>query len=604
MKKNKKIPVKITKNTEFLIDDVVEIQEIDDSEIEWVEELVDVYEAGGKEFYFDDIVNDFTVFCDYMFARMGFKEPTSVQKRIIDFIIIKGEKDKMIQGLRGIGKSLLSQLYVLWRLLRNNDEHILVRSASSKRSRNYTTFLLNTIKTTPILQHLAPTNKHRKSSELFDVNGSGVSDSPSVLSASISSTVTGLRASLCVLDDVEVTGNASSIIMRETLEDQINENYNLLTEENGESGEVLCLGTFQSTESIYIPMINNGSFDCFVVPAEYVPVDEWYEDKIAPFMIEAVKNNPEIIGTAVDTRFNMTVLNKRKLRVGKTNYALHYMLDPRLTDELKFPLKLKDLIVMNIDPIDNPIRITYSTEAKINRLKHRGFSSDYFVQPAWTSEERATFDFTILAVDPSGRGLDNTGYAVISLMGGKLFYRTFGGLVGGYDDDSLHTLVGLAQHYKVNAVVCESNFGDGAYTAMLTTKLLEADYKCSIEEVRATVQKELRIVNTLEPLMNQHRIIVDRDALEADFNKNTYYSLTYQLTHMMKKKDCLKGKHDDIIDVFELGASFLVEYMANGDKTAMERYADDRAEEISKMMEDDYFATTTPRKSTYSANEW
>ena len=116
-------------------DDLLEeIQEIPDSEIEWVEEIVDIYEVNGKEFYFDDLVEDFMVFYEYMFLRLGFGTPTEAQLKIAEYLFIDNPKDKMVLALRGIAKSLSTQLYVLWRLLRNNDEHILVRSASSKRS--------------------------------------------------------------------------------------------------------------------------------------------------------------------------------------------------------------------------------------------------------------------------------------------------------------------------------------------------------------------------------------------------------------------------------------------------------------------------------------
>lgn len=572
---------------EYNEDDV--ILEIDDSEIEWVEELVDVYIEDNTEFLFDDLVSDFNVFANYMFKRMGFDSPTFVQSKMINFLYepTTDSRDKMIQGMRGIGKSMLSQLYVLWRLLRNNDEHILVRSGSAKRARNYTTFLLNLIKTTPILQHLSPRGNQRKSSELFDVNGAKPSDSPSVLSAGIGANVTGLRASIEILDDVEVASNSGTPDTRETLKEQINENYNLLVQSNDITGEVIVLGTFQSSESVYVPMIQSGSFDVFIVPAQYPELNDWYKDKLAPFVIEAIEDNPDIIGKAIDTRFTMEVLEQRKLRIGKSGYELHYMLNPMLQDDLKYPLKLKDLIMYDIDPIDNPIRFVYSSEEKSKGLRHKGFASDYFVNPAWTSEERAEFDFTILAIDPSGRGSDETGYVVISFMGGKQFIRDFGGIKGGYDDEVFDTFLGIAMKYGVNVTVVESNFGDGAYTKMLESKFNASDYNCDIEEVRAVGQKEKRIIDTLEPLMNQHRIIVDKNAMERDYEKKNKYSLTYQLTHISEEKDCLQ--HDDIIDVWQLGCQFLIDYMARNEDFAIRRHSDDRAKEIEKLVNEGFF---------------
>ncbi len=583
------------------IDDIELIEEIPDSDVEWVEEVVDVYIEKGEEFYFDDLVNDFYIFCKYMFYRAGFKAPTTIQRMIIDFLAKESDKDKLVQGPRGCGKSYISQLKTLWDLNRNNHEVVLVRSASDKRSRNWTTFLINTIKTTPILQHLSPRGNQRKSTELFDVNGAKVSDSPSVSSYSIGATVTGLRSTKTILDDVEVLKNSSSPVGRETLTDQIAECFNLLSETNDEEGneivgEVLVLGTFQSSESVYVEMIRSGLYETLIIPAEYPPVTEWYEEFVHKDIMDISKSQPELIGRAIDERINDRSLARKKL-LGKSNYELHYMINPNLT----YPLKLKDLIVTDIDPIDNPIRVTYSSEEKIRELKHRGFINDYLVRPAWQSEERSPFDITILAVDPSGRGGDETGYVVYSLMGGKLYVRDFGGLVGGYDDGALDTLVGIGRKYGVNVVVVESNFGDGAYTQMLETKLLEDDYRCEVVEVRASQQKEARIIDTLEPLMNQHRIIVDRACLEKDMDAKSPYSLTYQLTHVTRERGCLK--HDDRLDVWELGAGYLVEYMAKGDTHSMERHKEEKERELFDLIENGFFPNKNKR-SKGSFKKW
>lgn len=566
-------------------DDIELIQEIPDSEVVWTEELVDVYTAKGEEFFLDDLIESFPIFCRYMFFMKGFREPTTIQRMIIEFIATPTEKDKLVQAPRSSGKSFISQLKTLWDLLRNNDETVLVRSASDKRSRNYTTFLLNTIKTTPLLQHLSPRGNQRKSTELFDVNGAGVSDSPTVSSYSIGATVTGLRSTKTVLDDIEVLKNSSTEDTRETLIAQRDECYNLLSEtydEDGNqvSGEVLVLGTFQTSMSIYVDMVRSGAYECLIIPAEYPPVTEWYREFVTPEIMEVSINNPDMIGKAIDERINDKVLAKKKL-LSRSNYELHYMLNPNLNDELKYPLKLRDLMVVDIDEQDNPIRVIYGSEHKIRDLKHKGFTSDNFVKPAYMSKERLPFEFTILAVDPSGRGSDETGWIVISLLAGKIWVRDFGGVLGGYEDESLQQLLEVAKRYNVNETVVESNFGDGAYTKMLETHF-KNEHKCAIMEVRASMQKERRIIETLEPLMNQHRILVDRASLEKDYLKKSVYSLTYQLTHITKEPKCLK--HDDIVDVWELACKYVVEYMANDGKRAEEKYKQEK-----QKIQDDIF---------------
>jgi hypothetical protein len=64
----------------------------------------------------------------------------------------------------------------------------------------------------------------------------------------------------------------------------------------------------------------------------------------------------------------------------------------------------------------------------------------------------------------------------------------------------------------------------------------------TVEEVRHNIQKERRIIDTLEPVMNQHRLVVDRKLILADFESTKEmptesgikYQLFYQLTRIMK----------------------------------------------------------------------
>ena len=477
---------------------------------------------------------------------------------------------------------------------------MLVRSASDKRARNYTTYLLNLIKTTPLLQHLTPRSNQRKSTELFDVYGAKPSDSPTVLSSSIGTTVTGLRATLAVLDDVEVIKNSSSPTTRETLTTQILENFNLLAETTNEcgdkiTGDVLVLGTFQSSDSVYVPMIRSGAYDTLIIPAEYPPLDDWYVEFVHPDILNVSRNNPEMIGRAIDERLDDDFLAKRRM-LSRSNYELHYMLNPNLTDQLKYPLKLKDLMVYDIDAVDNPIRFIYSSEEKVRGIKHRGFTSDYLTAPAWTSEERAEFQYTILAVDVSGKGTDETGYCVVSLMGGKIFIRDLGGITGGYDDESLDTLVAIGMKYKVNQVTVESNFGGGSITEMIRRRCMNANYNCLIEDKRNNLQKEMRIIDTLEPLLNQHRIIIDRACLEKDFDKQQAYSFTYQLTHITKTRNCLQ--HDDILDATELAVSSMTDYLARGEEMSIERHQEDKAKKIADMFRNGLFPHLVQSVST------
>ena len=124
--------------------------------------------------------------------------------------------------------------------------------------------------------------------------------------------------------------------------------------------------------------------------------------------------------------------------------------------------------------------------------------------------EYISYTGSVLAIDPSGRGKDETAYAVVKMLNGILYVIDFGGITGGYSSETLQALSVIARKYLVNQVLIESNFGDGMFMELLKPTLTKI-YPCTIEEVRHSIQKEKRIIDTLEPVMNQQCFLGDRE---------------------------------------------------------------------------------------------
>ena len=89
-----------------------------------------------------------------------------------------------------------------------------------------------------------------------------------------------------------------------------------------------------------------------------------------------------------------------------------------------------------------------------------------------------------------------------------------------------------------------------------------------IEETRANVRKEDRIIDSLEPVLNQHRLVVDRAVVEWDYNSNKdvapeqrlMYMLFYQMSRMCREKGAVK--HDDRLDCLSQGVQYYTEALA------------------------------------------
>ena len=89
-----------------------------------------------------------------------------------------------------------------------------------------------------------------------------------------------------------------------------------------------------------------------------------------------------------------------------------------------------------------------------------------------------------------------------------------------------------------------------------------------MDEVRANVRKEDRIIDALEPVLNQHRLVVDRGVIDWDYNSNKdaapeerlLYMLFYQMSRMCREKGAVK--HDDRLDCLAQGVKYYTDALA------------------------------------------
>lgn len=505
-------------------------------------------------------ITDFKVFLKMTWEHLRLPPPTRMQYYIADYLQ-EGHKRSQLEALRGIGKTWITGAFVAWRLLRDPNEKILIVSQSGAHSDNISIFIRKLIDTMPILEHLQPRADQRSSVIAFDVNGAEVSVQPSVKSLGITSQLQGNRASLLISDDVEGVQNSATEKRRQDLLNQVAEYEAIL--QTSDKAQILVLGTPQSSESIYNRMRDKG-YVTRIYPARYPDNIDVYNGCLADYLIEDMSKDPSLVNKSTDSRFSDEDLMQRELSYGRSGFKLQFMLDTTLSDAEKYPLKSRDLIVTDLTPETAPTRLVWGSQSSnsISELPNVGFTGDTLQRPS-VQEDYGSYEGSILAVDPSGRGKDEMGWCIVNHLLGKVFVPDFGGIHGGYTEANLVFLAEKAREYKVNKVVVESNFGDGMFNSLLAP-VMNAIYPVSIEEIRNNIQKEKRIIDTLEPLMNQHRLVMDYSALKRDIEyglsepKNIYYSLMYQMTHLTQERGSLV--HDDRLDVLALGVQYWNDY--------------------------------------------
>ena len=326
----------------------------------------------------------------------------------------------MVQAFRGVGKSWITSAFVLWNLLLDPNKKILVVSASKSRSDDFSTFCHRLVKEMPVLKHLEPTDAQRTSKLSWDVGPTKAAHAPSCKSVGITGQLTGSRADLIVADDVEVPGNSSTVGARATLSEAIKEFEAII---KPETGEIVFLGTPQSQESIYSDLPSRG-YDVRIYPARIPEDGNIYEGALAPF----ISSLPESIGSATDPdRFSDEELFDREASYGRTGFQLQFQLDVRLSDLDRYPLRLSDLIVMDIDPNLGPEKIMWSSSESWTDLPNLGFSRDKFYKPLKLIGDMIPYGGSVMAIDPSGRGKAETAWAVVKYVNGFLYLIEWGG---------------------------------------------------------------------------------------------------------------------------------------------------------------------------------
>jgi hypothetical protein len=544
-----------------------------------------------------DPLLDFRNFLYLVWKHLRLKPPTRRQNSIAHWLQ-HGPRRRGVKAFRGVGKSWITAALVVWFLYRNPQENILVLSASKTRADNFTTFCLQLIHEIPQLQHLRPRPEQRCSKLEFDVSPAEADQNASVRSAGITGQITGFRATLIIADDIEVPNNSATQAMREKLSELVKEFDAILTP----NGQVIYLGTPQTEDSIYSQLTERG-YTFRVWPAEYPDEQQLgaYGTELAPDIREDLANNPSLVGRSTEpTRFTDDDLSERRLSYGRGGYALQFMLDTRVSDENRYPLRLADLIVTPCDVAQAPEKLIWSgtPEYIINDLPVVGMGRDrlYRPVPLTPSPEYRPYQGIVLAVDPGGRGRDETGYAVVAFLHSHVFLLDAGGL-DGYGPESLQALANIARKYRVHRVIAEANFGDGMFSQLMRP-VLSATYPCTVEEVKHSVQKEKRIIDTLEPVMSSHRLVVDRQLILKDHTQNTAkdidsssdknarfrYQLFYQMTRLTRDRGSLM--QDDRLDAVSIGVAHFTALMsADVDKAvamSRERAMDEEIREFLK----------------------
>ena len=515
-----------------------------------------------------------------MLAIKGF-DTDELQMDIAKFMD-KPDRLKMVQAQRGEGKSIFVGFLAVFRLMHDPTTIILIISAGADVSNEIATWIKMIIENWDILECMIPNKAHgdRTSAMMFDINYQlkGVDKSPSVCSIGINANLAGRRAGLLIADDVESVKNASTVHQRQQLLQLTLEFPNICR-----IGEILYLGTPQTVYSVYNTLTERG-FLVRIWPGRY-PTDEgikYYGDKLAPYILKKIEGNKELQkgGGMTGKRGKPTSkiiksedqLTKDEIDMGPAYFDLQVMLDTRLSDASRYPLKPKRLIICDI-PFHKGITTPIWLPSPKLKIEHNYPTSYELYAPHVVSEQTYLYDQKAIYIDPAGGGLsgDETVAVVGYLLDGRVYVPEILALPGGYDNTVFEKIIELAQRHNCGKIVVEENMGKGAFAIMLRSACMEAyrdnSQRPIVLDQWVNTNKEKRIIDAIEPLLGANKLIISPDVLEYDVESTVKYGSKdedYQLMAQLANIQYMKGSiaHDDRIDALAGLVSIFVESMA------------------------------------------
>jgi len=438
----------------------------------------------------------------------------------------------------------------------------------------------------------------RASVERYDIHTDlkGPEKSPSIACVGITSNLQGKRADILIADDIESQKNSMTSEMRERLV-HLSRDFTSICSD----GDIIYLGTPQSIDSVYNGLPARG-YDVRIWPGRFPTAKEIenYGEFLAPRIRAQLEHDPSLAtgGGLTGQRGKPTdsillgedVLLKKEIDQGAAYFQLQHMLDTRLSDEERFPLKVGKVIFMNLqgDTVPTQIGVLRNMANMISTPTDYPLA-DKMYRAESLGNVMIPYQGTHMYVDPAGGGQngDETAYCVTKFSAGKVFIVDIGGVKGGLDMPSMDELTLIAEKHKPEKISIEKNYGNGALSSVWKP-LLWQKHVCDVEDVWESGQKELRIIDTLEPLLGSGRLVCDEELIEQDWadvqrhpaERRSSFSLFAQMAKITRARGSLF--HDDRLDALAGSVRNWIQDLAQDEERATEAA---RQENYQTMMQ-------------------
>lgn len=545
---------------------------------------------------------EFEKFAEYMgkLHIPGFNGLTKLQRRMCRFLQ-HGPRVRMVGAQRGEGKTYITAWYVNWRHIQDPSEAILVVSSVQAMSDDIGRLIVGNIRNTPLLHYMLPNGSKgaKDGASVFDLHPilKKHQKDHSVTTVPIGGTLPGRRPSIIIADDIESNKNSETAVKRDTLAKATLEFARMNVH-----GDIIYLGTMQNKDSVYTSLPARG-VTVRLMPGRYPALGE---DKYGPLLDPDIRAEMEAdpslrtgggllgnMGKPTDPeRYDEQALQEKELDNGPEGFALHYMLDTSLSDALKFQLKTRDLMLLDCPQDALPLDLMWmgGREYSVPLEGSLGLQAAY-IQEAFVIKE---FGFTPpkgvwCAIDPAGQGGDEMVLMAGCAVGRTIHVLDMDAFRGGLSHESEGRILHFLRSNRVEFIYVEKNMGHGLFGLALRQMLMESKdmshLAACITEEYSTGQKEKRIIETLRPVMERHRLCIHRRVLDQDtklllaygIQERRVFNLMYQLTNITVDRGSLL--HDDRLDALAMLVARLATSIMNDPEEQVQEAERERVRE-------------------------
>lgn len=534
---------------------------------------------------------DFVFFVEFMFRRFGLPNPTPMQRLFADILQKAPSRRLIMLAYRGFAKTTIINLFLVWDLWLDPTRQHAVWGQNRNFAADSVGQMLGWVETVPVLHPLKPGSKQKQSTFGFDTPAKPLHvKGASVNALSIGGAITGSRADILVIDDPETTQNGYTQQRRENLDRQMTEATMVIKET---TGRIIIPGTPHFDRSLYTRLKAKG-YMIFIFPMTVPPKEvadacwEHYPKQVRDMIMSLP------VGTPLD-RFSEEEVAMR-MAEGKVTYERQCLLNLYRSSGTDRPLDITRIILYDANTRGLPQALEHAREPQYIADDMSDYScadiGEKFYRPFKVAETVKTYDDRIVYVDPAGSGKDELVYCGAGAAAGYFVLWKIEGLKGGVTKENLEKIIDYAISIKATAIYWESNLNTGAEwcRAVMDEKYAPRFGRAALPPVipvHNQMNKEQRILQTLDPIINSGRMVITPEAVIGDYLSaqdkgiDTFqdYTLTAQISNFNPRD---KLPFDDRIDCLTGAAAKLASHLQI---TPIKQATDEDYERMKEFLE-------------------